>query len=100
MLQWWLNLYEVTDEDAMRLCTTQHATASAESIKRMGAKIGELFAVLGELGIAENTIIMAMADNEPMEPIWPESGQNGFFRGGKNDVTEGGIRVPAFVREW
>ena len=98
MLQWWPNLYEVADEDAMRPWTTQHATASAESIKRMDAKIGELFAILDELGIAENTIVIAMADNGPMEPIWPETGQNGFFRGGKNDVTEGGIRVPAFIK--
>jgi arylsulfatase A-like enzyme len=98
MLQWWPNLYEVADEDAMRPWTTQHATASAESIKRMDAKIGEMFALLEELGIAENTIVVAMADNGPMEPIHPETGQNGFFRGGKNDVTEGGIRVPAFVK--
>ena len=38
-----------------------------------------------------------MADNGPMEAIHPETGQNGFFRGGKNDVTGGGIRVPAFA---
>ena len=98
MLQWWPNLYEISDQDAMRPFTTQHATASAESVKRMDAKIGELFALLEELGIADNTIVIAMADNGPMEPVHPETGQNGFFRGGKNDVTEGGIRVPAFIK--
>ena len=98
MLQWWPNVYEIADQDAMRPYTTQNATASAESIKRMDAKIGELFAMLDELGIADNTIVIAMADNGPMEPVHPETGQNGFFRGGKNDVTEGGIRVPAFIR--
>ncbi len=89
MLQWWPNLYEIADQDAMRPFTTQHATASAESIKRMDAKIGELFGLLEELGIAGNTIVIAMADNGPMEPVHPETGQNGFFRGGKNDVTRG-----------
>ena len=63
----------------------------------MDAKIGQIIALLEELGIAENTLIIAMADYGPMEAIHPETGQNGFFRGGKNDVTEGGIRVPAFA---
>ena len=98
MLQWWPNLYEVADQGSKRPFTTQHATASAESIKEMDAKIGEMFALLEELGIADNTIVVAMADNGPMEPVHPETGQNGFFRGGKNDVTEGGIRVPAFIK--
>jgi arylsulfatase len=61
------------------------------------AKIGQIMDLLDELGIADNTLVIAMADNGPMEPIWPETGQNGFFRGGKNDVTEGGVRVPAFA---
>lgn len=98
MLQWWPNLYEVADQDTKRPFTTQHGTATAESVKEMDAKIGELFDMLEELGIAENTLVIAMADNGPMEPIHPETGQNGFFRGGKNDVLEGGIRVPAFAK--
>ncbi|MDV7143859.1 sulfatase-like hydrolase/transferase [Tropicimonas sp. TH_r6] len=98
MLQWWPNVYEVSDQDANRPFTTQHATSTAESVKKMDAKIGELFVMLEELGIADNTLVIAMADNGPMEAIHPETGQNGFFRGGKNDVTEGGIRVPAFAK--
>ena len=97
MLQWWPNLYEVGDQDSNRPFTTQHATSTAESVKRMDAKIGQISALTEELGIAENTLIIAMADNGPMEAIFPETGQNGFFRGGKNDVTEGGVRVPAFA---
>ncbi len=97
MLQWWPNLYEVADQDAMRPFSTQNGTASAESIKRMDVKIGQIMGLLKELGISENTLVIAMADNGPMVPIHPETGQNGFFRGGKNDVTEGGIRVPAFA---
>jgi arylsulfatase len=63
----------------------------------MDAKIGQIVDLVHELGIAENTLIIAMADNGPMIPVWPETGQNGYFRGGKNDVTEGGVRVPAFA---
>ena len=54
-------------------------TSTAESVKKMDAKIGQIVSLLEELGIAENTLIIAMADNGPMEAIHPETGQNGFF---------------------
>ncbi|MCK5665621.1 MAG: sulfatase-like hydrolase/transferase, partial [Thiotrichaceae bacterium] len=45
------------------------------------------------------TVIVLMADNGPMEVMWPDLTFHnpGIFRGGKNDFTEGGVRVPAFV---
>ena len=59
--------------------------------------IGRLVAKLKELGIAENTLIVAMADNGPMAHNPPPG--CGFaetiFRGGKGDFLEGGVRVPA-----
>ena len=59
--------------------------------------IGKLMAKLKELGIAENTLLIAMADNGPMAHNPPPGG--GFaetiFRGGKGDFLEGGARVPA-----
>ncbi|WP_299354757.1 sulfatase-like hydrolase/transferase [uncultured Shimia sp.] len=61
--------------------------------------IAELRAKLDELGIAENTLIVAMADNGPMSHNPPPG--TGFaetiFRGGKGDFLEGGVRVPAFA---
>ena len=61
--------------------------------------IGQLMAKLKELGIAENTLIVAMADNGPMSHNSPPG--TGFsetiFRGGKGDFTEGGVRVPAMA---
>ena len=59
--------------------------------------IAALRSTLEELGIAENTLIIAMADNGPMTHN-PPSGAGlgeGMFRGGKGDFTEGGVRVPA-----
>ena len=54
---------------------------------------------LRDLGIAENTLVVAMADNGPMAHNPPPGG--GFaetiFRGGKGDFLEGGVRVPAFA---
>lgn len=59
--------------------------------------IGKIMDKLKELGIAENTLVIAMADNGPMAHNPPPGG--GFaetiFRGGKGDFLEGGVRVPA-----
>jgi len=59
--------------------------------------IGKLLAKLKELGIAENTLVVCMADNGPMAHNPPPG--CGFaetiFRGGKGDFLEGGVRVPA-----
>ena len=61
--------------------------------------IGKLMDHLTELGIAENTLVIAMADNGPMVHNPPPGvGMNEtLFRGGKDDYWEGGIRVPAFA---
>ena len=61
--------------------------------------IGTLMDRLVELGIAENTLIVAHADNGPMTHN-PPAGMGlaeTIFRGGKGDFTEGGVRVPAFA---
>jgi arylsulfatase len=59
--------------------------------------IAALRKTLEELGIAENTLIIAMADNGPMTHNPPPGAGlgEGMFRGGKGDFTEGGVRVCA-----
>ena len=59
--------------------------------------IAELRAALEELGVAENTLVVVMADNGPMTHNPPAGAGlgEGIFRGGKGDFTEGGVRVPA-----
>ncbi len=61
--------------------------------------IGRVMDKLKELGIAENTLIIAMADNGPMSHNPPPGlgMEELIFRGGKGDFTEGGVRVPAFA---
>ncbi|GAB2503978.1 sulfatase-like hydrolase/transferase [Microbulbifer agarilyticus] len=61
--------------------------------------IGQLMEELKTLGIAENTLFIAMADNGPMVHS-PPTGWGMLpmlYRGGKGDFTEGGVRVPAFA---
>jgi arylsulfatase len=52
------------------------------------------------LGIAENTLVILMADNGPMMHNAP-GGNSGFnetlYRGGKGDYLEGAVRVPAMA---
>ncbi len=66
---------------------------------RLDAFVGQVMDELRELGIAENTIFVAMADNGPMvhspPPGWAMT--EIMFRGGKGDFTEGAVRVPAFA---
>jgi len=59
--------------------------------------VGKLVAKLEELGIAENTLIVCMADNGPMSHNPPPGVgmAETIFRGGKGDFLEGGVRVPA-----
>ncbi|GAA3472695.1 arylsulfatase [Nonomuraea roseola] len=59
--------------------------------------VGDLLAVLDELGIAENTIVMYSTDNGPHMNTWPDGAMTPF-RNEKNSNWEGAYRVPAAVR--
>lgn len=61
--------------------------------------MGKIMAKLKELGIEENTLIVAMADNGPMSHNPPPGVgmAETIYRGGKGDFLEGGVRVPAMA---
>jgi len=59
--------------------------------------VGELLAVLDELGIADETLVFYSTDNGPHYNTWPDAAATPF-RGEKNTNWEGGWRVPAMVR--
>jgi arylsulfatase A-like enzyme len=59
--------------------------------------VGELLALLDELGLAEDTIVIYSTDNGPHMNSWPDAGMTPF-RGEKNTNWEGAYRVPAVVR--
>ena len=59
--------------------------------------VGELLALIDELGIADDTIVMYSTDNGPHLNSWPDAGMTPF-RGEKNSNWEGAYRVPAVVR--
>jgi len=99
LLDWWPNMLEAADRGHNVPEKTQGGGASAEGFLKFDQQVGEIIQMLEELGIAENTLIVLMADNGAMEDAWPDlTFQNpGIFRGGKNDFLEGGVRVPAFA---
>ena len=74
-------------------------------IQRMDTGIGQILDVLKEQGLEDNTIVLFTSDNGPHLGTGTINNQkmslsrfNGPFRGMKQDVLEGGIRVPAIVR--
>ncbi len=73
----------------------------AAMITRMDRDIGELMALLKELGIDEDTVVFFSSDNGPhreggAKPDFFDS--NGPVKGIKRDLYEGGIRVPTMAR--
>jgi arylsulfatase A len=76
--------------------------AYAAMIHRMDTDIGKIFALLKELKLDENTLVIFTSDNGP-----DNGGGNkatffnsaGPFRGKKNTPYEGGIREP-FIARW
>lgn len=77
--------------------TRQRGLVGEGYVKGLDPSVGRLMDTLHELGIAENTLVIAMADNGPMTHN-PPSGAGlgeGPFRGGKGDFLEGGVRVTA-----
>jgi arylsulfatase len=69
----------------------------AEALVRLDAFIAQLQEKLEEKGVAENTLIMFMADNGPFIHYGPRGMVETIYKGGKGDFTEGGVRVPCIA---
>jgi len=71
----------------------------ADGFTNVDAFLGKVMDQLQELGIAENTLVVAHGDNGPMvhDPPPGLGMTETVFRGGKSDYWEGGIRVAAFA---
>ncbi len=79
--------------------TTPNGGTYVEKMKLLDEWIGEILDELDNLDIADTTLVVIMGDNGHFTKYSPSSGFTPMiFRGGKGDVTEGGVRVDAFVR--
>jgi hypothetical protein len=65
----------------------------AKMVLAMDAAIGRVLTALARAGVAQNTIVIFTSDNggERYSDTWP-------FSGKKQELLEGGIRIPAIVR--
>ncbi|WP_369410357.1 arylsulfatase [Neiella litorisoli] len=87
--------------DSKYLPQRRPRAARAAMITHIDKGIGQLTALLKELDLDDNTLIIFTSDNGPS----PEGGadleffdSNGQFRGVKRDLYEGGIRMPTIAR--
>lgn len=79
---------------------TDGAKVTYGMIHRMDYSIGRVLDILKKKGIYENTIIIFTSDNGPYLGMWEGLNQNrfnGFLKGQKGIVLDGGIRVPAMI---
>ena len=97
---WWLvphKPYEPAPEPhwsataAEGISDDQHRFRSM--VAHMDARLGDVLDTLDELGIADNTIVVFTSDNGGAYEA-----DIGPYKGGKTDLHEGGLRVPAIVR--
>ncbi len=96
-VQYWPNWLNFLKPDMPK--KTLAGAKVPEAFTRLDAFVGKVMKELKDLGIAENTLFIAMADNGPMvhdpPPGWGMIDL--IYRGGKGDYLEGGVRVPAFA---
>ncbi len=59
--------------------------------------VGQMLALLDELGIADDTFLMYSTDNGPHRNTWPDGGMTPF-RSEKNTNWEGAFRIPLLIR--
>ncbi len=67
-------------------------------IRNVDTNFGRLRAVLQELGLEENTLLLFTSDNGPCSGSVPVDRHMAGLHGLKGTVYENGVRVPAYVR--
>ena len=65
-----------------------------DSVQELDWSTGQILDRLSELGLDDRTLVMFTSDNGPW---W--QGDPGEWRGRKNNISEGGLRVP-FIARW
>jgi arylsulfatase A-like enzyme len=67
-------------------------------MKELDDNVGELLALIKELGVDDNTLVMFSTDNGAASNSWPDGGNHPFRAEKGVGGFEGGFRVPMVVR--
>lgn len=91
------------DDPAVRLYRNRswsdRAKVHAAFVSMVDRQVGELRKLLGELGIADRTLLLFMSDNGASNRFEGELDSSGPLRGAKRSMHEGGIRSP-LIAHW
>jgi arylsulfatase len=97
-LQYW-PLYPINFVQDQEQNASRNGGFMAEKLQLLDGWIGELFDEVDKLEIADNTLIVFMADNGSFRQYAGTSGMSELiYRGGKAEHLEGGVRVDAYAR--
>ena len=97
-LQYW-PLYPLNFVQDQEQNVSRNGGTMAEKLQMLDGWIGALFDEVDKLGIADNTLVVFMADNGSFRQFIGTSGMSELiYRGGKAEHLEGGVRVDAFAR--
>jgi len=80
-------------EKYKKLGLTDFNAAAYAMCENMDANVGRILETLEMQGLDSNTIVIFTTDNGPNGDRY-----NGYMKGQKGSVDEGGVRVPLFVR--
>lgn len=98
-LQYWPFIPLEFDRTAFDRFEMANGGTGVESLYRLDKWFGELLDEVDRLGLAENTLVVLMADNGRFRQFDRILGFSGtMYRGGKVDTQEGAVRVNAFAR--
>jgi arylsulfatase A-like enzyme len=76
----------------------EDAKVYAAMVSMVDREIGQIFDLLKELDIDDNTIVFVCGDNGGARYFNHFFDSNGSFRGQKGNLYEGGLRIPMIVR--
>jgi arylsulfatase len=98
-LQYWPMIPLEFDRTAFDTFETANGGTGVESLRKLDGWFGEIIDEVDRLGLAENTLVVLMADNGRFRQFDRILGfGGGIYRGGKVDTQEGAVRVNAFAR--
>jgi arylsulfatase A-like enzyme len=77
---------------------SDEAKVLAAMIRMIDRHVGEVFGLIKDLGIDDNTVVFFCSDNGGHRAFDNFFDSNGPFRGEKTSLYEGGLRIPLIVR--